>query len=250
MERVDFSAKKGRPCGNNLAITARIRKAMTQNPAFPFDLPPPPGPHIRRRDDLHSRGWLVRVQQQAYQIDRLFSDSIHGGMAQALAAAQAWRDQQPWYRQGKRGRPRSLAAPAGAPLLPGINIRRIGNVWVVRVDKRDYKVERRFSDKAFGGMVQALAAAQAWRNQQPWYRPPGGRPVHPRVSEVMRHERLLDIDGQQRQCTFWSVSWQDADGRIWTRKFSVGFWGEAAARQKAEAIRAYQLSQTPGRKSA
>jgi len=249
-----------------------------------------PGPHICRRDDQAIQGWIVRCQKRDNKLERLFSDRTHGGTAQALAAAQAWRDAQAWYvkhpqaatrpvpdkapepsfseifgralaqaleklpRQGDLApnptiQPRAPAkpglrtkppAPIDAALVPGMNIYRNGRSWLASVSRRDYKDKRRFRDNEYGGMAQALAAAQAWRAQQPWYRPGVTRKPPAKAAQVTRHESLLEINGQQRLCAFWSVSWEDAKGKAWTRKFSVNFFGEEVARQKAQAICAQQ----------
>ena len=209
-------------------------QSAEQQSAEQLSVPLLAGPHIRRIDGRRGYGWAVRVQRRDIRLERLFSDSAFGDASQALAAAQAWRDQQPWYLQRNRATPNN----------PGTHIRRGRHGWVIRVQQRDCKLERRFDDAAFGGEVQALNAARAWRDQQPWYRPPGGtrslRREWPTVAEVARYESLLDVAGRQRQCAFWSASWTDAKGKVWTRKFSVNFWGEDAARQKALVIQARQ----------
>lgn len=141
---------------------------------------------------------------------------------------------------------------------PGLHIRRRddGGIhgWRVRVQRNDVYLERLFSDNAWGGMAQALVAARQWRDQQPWYRPPREKATTAAtkqtllsVMEIARHESMLLVDGCRRRCAFWSVSWIDAQGKTWTRKFSVNFWGEEVARQRALAIHAQQLrwAQTP-----
>jgi len=148
-------------------------------PAADHSAGPPttPGPHIRRRDDLHGRGWLVRVVRKHFRQERMFSDSTWGGAALALAAAQQWRDAQPWFH----------SPPAGA---------------------------------------------QGQR-----------RPPPPTAAQVLRYESLLTVQGKPLACAFWCASWTDDQGRTWVRKFSVNFWGEPVARQKA--LRIHALAQKP-----
>lgn len=146
------------------------------------------------------------------------------------------------------------AKPPHPVLNPGLYIKRRTNGgvqgWRVRVQERDLKVDRLFSDGPWGGMAQSLAAARHWRDQQPWYRSTANASAKPRrdaqaalltAPEVVRHESLLMIDGQPRLCAFWSANWTDATGRTWTRKFSVNFWGEDVAQQKALKVHALKL---------
>jgi len=126
--------------------------------------------------------------------------------------------------------------------------------WVVRSQRRDANAYQVFSDGTWGGRAQALEAALLWRNRQPWWQPldapksknkdragqakPSKTPLV--VAEVARHDSLLHIDGKQRLCAFWSASYTDAHGKTHTRKFSVNFWGEEAALEKAKAVHRQQ----------
>lgn len=65
----------------------------------------------------------------------------------------------------------------------------------------------------------------------------------PRVSEVSRYEALMPgAPGRQaRVSAFWTASWYDGNGQTQTRKFSVSYWGEDMARQKAQEMHQQQL---------
>ena len=49
--------------------------------------------YIRRVDDKGHHAWKVAVRRAGQYIHQYFVDTAHGGTAQALAAAIAWRDQ-------------------------------------------------------------------------------------------------------------------------------------------------------------
>ena len=74
----------------------------------------------------------------------------------------------------------------------------------------------------------------------------------PRVaSEVTRYERPSLTKGQREVSAFWVVTWNATGGTRLSRKFSVSYWGEDVARQKAmelhgEHIRIANAGRTPG----
>lgn len=171
-----------------------------------------PGPYIRRRDDCRGRAWLVRVGRKDVKLERMFSDGTFGGIAQALAAAQQWRDAQPWYRSGRFG----------------IAIRR-------GPDDPDAAYAR--------ALRRVFAHVPANPGHQDTPRPAPRLPKAPPTPQVARHDSLLVIDGRVRLCAFWSATWTDRQGKTWTRKFSVNFWGEEAAHQKALDIYRHQQRQ-------
>jgi len=124
--------------------------------------------------------------------------------------------------------------------------------WFVRTQRGGVKVTKYFGDRAWGGTAPALAAAIDWRDRQPWYHgqppqpargrggprgPRSGWKTPPAVADLDRYERWITLDGETRLCAFWVASWTDTHGKTWTRKFSVNFWGEDVARQKAQAFR-------------
>lgn len=147
-------------------------------------------------------------------------------------------------------------------LRPNRNIRRVdrdslpAHGWLVQFKGRDFKPSKWFSDKSWGGSEQALAAARAWRDEQIKARQESAEKnkveksaaekrerfnCHPRVGEVARQERLVSDGGQPRASAFWTIGWTDESGMEWSRKYSVGYWGEEAARRKAVEMREQRL---------
>lgn len=118
------------------------------------------------------------------------------------------------------------------------------HVWQVRLQLAEPPASKTFSDKTWGGTAQALEAARQWRDNHPWYQANFKKPNE--ADEVKRYETSLLMDGeaQPRHCAFWRASWKDEYGRTWTRNFSVNFWGEEVARQKAQAINDLNLAQS------
>lgn len=49
--------------------------------------------YIQRKDTKGHHAWKVAVRRAGQYIHQYFADAAHGGTAQALAAALAWRDQ-------------------------------------------------------------------------------------------------------------------------------------------------------------
>ena len=68
----------------------RERRAAAKRPAAR----PPEMRNISRLESGSTRGWSVRFQRDGEKRARFFKDAAHGGADGALAAAQAWRDEQ------------------------------------------------------------------------------------------------------------------------------------------------------------
>jgi hypothetical protein len=85
-------------------------EAATQRALRP-DVDAPDMRFIYRDDTSRTMGWEVRIKRQKRTWTRLFSDSVLGGYAKALVAAQAWRDEVwrkvsgPDYEVWRRARP-------------------------------------------------------------------------------------------------------------------------------------------------
>lgn len=128
----------------------------------------------------------------------------------------------------------------------GTNLRRVDRVdgthgWEVRIVRKDLKTTKLFSDGPHGGAEGAMVAAQAWRDQKIGFHPRSTPKLSARVLEIYRYEHPMRDVNQPRMSAFWAAAWIDARGHTWTRKYSVEFWGEDMAKNKAEAMHEVQL---------
>lgn len=111
---------------------------------------------ISRIDHRATHGWLARVYPRGKPaINRHFSDGPHGGPAQSLAAAAAWRDAA------------RANLPPKAPRQPRVwrvNLPQHHQVgWLAR---RVDRAQRYFADGAWGGKDAAEETARVWAAQR------------------------------------------------------------------------------------
>lgn len=124
--------------------------------------------------------------------------------------------------------------------------------WAVQV-RHDAKVlSKSFSDKKFGGEEGSLRAAIAHRDQLMEALGIASRLTkadnpHPGVSRT-ESERM--IKGKRRFDAYWQAYWTDANGKGFTRRFSIKSLGDEGARQAAikardRAVEAISLGEDP-----
>ena len=134
------------------------------------------------------------------------------------------------------------------PKLYGIRpYRRSGGVtvgWLVSINRRGYCVNRSFLAKKFGGMVQALQAAIAFRDEvNQKFRPLTKR----EQCAVLRCNNTSGIPGVIRTTTGeWKARILFADGRCKSKQFSIHLYGEDEARRRAIQARAELLAMVEG----
>lgn len=169
--------------------------------------------HIHRVELARGAAWEVKARHGSSKKTQVFIDKLFGGTEPALQAARAWRDE---TLKAMRGR-------AAKPPKP-----------VLRRRTPPEKPLPRTRSAAPSGSTLEDARQEIKK---------GAYRSRPRVEEIKRHESLMpSIDGgPPRIDAFWTARWTDAGGSSQTRKFSVNYWGEEVARQKAMEAHEQQL---------
>lgn len=141
-----------------------------------------------------------------------------------------------------------------APNIPSNPLRYIQRIdkehhtWKVSIRRATQLVHRYFTDSVYGGPVQALAAAMAWRDttvaeltgvdyglwRRDLNRPNNTSGIVGVYRGVMRSKRGKQV----RKQAYWCGYWQNTNGKRSSRSFSINKYGEEGAKQLA--IRARQ----------
>lgn len=217
-------------------------------------MPQPRYPHhIRRVDNPHRRdhSWKVEVQRQGKMTIRRFSDGRYGGKRQALKAAMHFRDALLARMEKRRYRSKGPAKPKPRRLhhIQRLDIAKFVHAWLVQAKRHgETPVRRRFSDSRHGGKRAALLAAIRFRDtvltearrQRYWlWRRHRLRSDNTSGSiGVARYVSHKTVKERTYKHTAWQAFWNDADGKRYTREFSVNRYGEDGAKALARRARA------------
>ena len=135
-------------------------------------------------------------------------------------------------------------------------IQRIDNArhaWKVCLKRKVKIVHKHFTDSAYGGTAQALAAAIAWRDETEAKHSTASYAIWKR--ELMRRTNTTGLVGIYRgsnpkirngrviEFYYWQAYWSGADGKRISKTFSINKYGEEAAKELAIEARREGLAQ-------
>jgi hypothetical protein len=115
--------------------------------------------------------------------------------------------------------------------------------WLVRLQRNGKAYARFFSDKRFGGIRIAQAAAREFRDQVLEQLPPPSRRIRAERLTVRNSSgvvgvcRIVRDDSNGARYEFWQATWSPAPGIRKTAKFSIRRYGDADAFKRARAAR-------------
>ena len=115
--------------------------------------------------------------------------------------------------------------------------------WLVRLQRNGEAYARFFADSRYGGHLQALDAARAYRDRLVEALPSStrriraGRATIRNSSGVVGVCRVVREESNGARYEFWQASWSPAPGTRKTAKFSIRRYGDEGAFELARAAR-------------
>jgi hypothetical protein len=119
--------------------------------------------------------------------------------------------------------------------------------WHVKVKRGNQPLTRHFGDSTFGGHANALAAAQAWRDEMlrkgsvpdyvVWRRDILKSHNTSGIVGVNRHVVRTRSKGKLVETAYWTGSWTTLDSKTRSRSFNIAKYGEEQAKLLAARFR-------------